>query len=78
MNAWLFETQMAHANCPPAPAAVETDDVTWYNFAKAPMPNRQFTFWDWFYSIVELVSKHMSGPWADGTLRETFDLGLGS
>ena len=53
-----------------------TENVAWNNFAKAPMPNRSFTFWDWFYSIVELVSKHMSGPWADGTSWFTIDLGL--
>lgn len=47
---------------------VGTENVAWHNFAKAPMPNRSFTFWDWFYSIVELVSKHMSGPWADGLI----------
>ncbi|KNC47249.1 Stat5.1 [Thecamonas trahens ATCC 50062] len=42
------------------------DTVEWRTFSKDNLRNRSFTFWEWFYAIVELVRKHLAGPWIDG------------
>eukprot|EP00050_Salpingoeca_kvevrii_P015051 m.43100 g.43100 ORF g.43100 m.43100 type:complete len:761 (-) comp6134_c0_seq2:819-3101(-) len=42
--------------------------VTWQSFNKESLPGRNFTFWEWFYGIVDLTRKHLSGPWSDGSI----------
>ncbi|XP_015789254.1 signal transducer and activator of transcription 5B [Tetranychus urticae] len=32
-------------------------------FSKAPLPNRDFTFWEWFYSILKLNREHLKDLW---------------
>ena len=31
-----------------------------------PLPGRNFTFWEWFFGILDLVRRHLLGPWQDG------------
>jgi hypothetical protein len=42
--------------------------VTWQSFNKDPLPGRNFTFWEWFYGILDLVRRHLLGPWQDGLI----------
>lgn len=42
--------------------------VSWPTFSKEQLPGRQFSFWDWFYECVEIIHKHLDGPWADGSI----------
>jgi len=37
--------------------------ITWSQFGKEQMRDRQFTFWDWFYAAADLIRKHLLGPW---------------
>jgi signal transducer and activator of transcription 5B len=37
--------------------------VTWQQFCKESLAERQFTFWDWFYAAADLIKKHLLGPW---------------
>lgn len=44
------------------------DMVEWRKFSKDSLPNRGFSFFEWFYAISELIRKHLSGPWMDGLI----------
>ena len=43
--------------------AVPDQQITWPQFGKESMRDRQFTFWDWFYAAADLIRKHLLGPW---------------
>ena len=40
--------------------------LTWSLFCKETLPDRSFTFWEWFYRILILTSNHMQGLWKEG------------
>ncbi|OQR70404.1 signal transducer and activator of transcription 5A-like [Tropilaelaps mercedesae] len=54
--------------------------LNWGQFCKDQLPNRGFTFWEWFYAIMKVTREHLRGLWTDGLLwgfisrRETEDL----
>lgn len=35
-------------------------------FAQESLPGRNFTFWQWFDGVVELMKKHLKPHWNDG------------
>ncbi|XP_048520808.1 signal transducer and activator of transcription 5B isoform X3 [Dendroctonus ponderosae] len=45
-----------------------TQAVSWGQFCKEPLPERTFTFWEWFYAIMKLTKEHLRGPWEDGAI----------
>ncbi|XP_044753022.1 signal transducer and activator of transcription 5B isoform X2 [Coccinella septempunctata] len=42
--------------------------LTWAQFCKEPLSERNFTFWEWFYAIMKLTREHLRGPWVDGLI----------
>ncbi|XP_003737673.1 signal transducer and activator of transcription 5A [Galendromus occidentalis] len=40
--------------------------VTWSQFCKEPLRDRNFTFWEWFYAIMKLTREHLKPLWVDG------------
>lgn len=42
--------------------------ITWAQFCKEPLPDRTFTFWEWFYAAMKLTREHLRGPWTDGSI----------
>jgi len=42
--------------------------LTWAQFCKEPLPERNFTFWEWFYQVMKLTREHLRGPWVDGLI----------
>ncbi|XP_033167631.1 signal transducer and transcription activator isoform X5 [Drosophila mauritiana] len=42
--------------------------ITWNQFCKEPMPDRSFTFWEWFFAIMKLTKDHMLGMWKAGCI----------
>ncbi|GLG97418.1 Signal transducer and transcription activator [Gryllus bimaculatus] len=40
--------------------------LSWSQFCKEPLPERNFTFWEWFYAVMKLTREHLRGPWNDG------------
>lgn len=42
--------------------------ISWSQFCREPLPDRNFTFWEWFYRVMNLTSLHMRGPWKDGLI----------
>lgn len=50
---------------------MHTDDydsmqLSWSQFSKESLPDRNFTFWDWFYAIMKLTREHLKSLWVDG------------
>ena len=43
----------------------DSDDilVTWNQFAKEPLSDKSFTFWEWFHSILKLTKEHLRDLW---------------
>lgn len=37
--------------------------ITWAQFCKEPLPDRTYTFWDWFYAVMKLTREHLRNPW---------------
>lgn len=46
----------------------QRDYVTWGQFCKEPLPDRTFTFWDWFFAIMKLTKDHLGKPWQGGRI----------
>ncbi|XP_026823730.1 signal transducer and activator of transcription 5B isoform X2 [Ooceraea biroi] len=40
--------------------------LSWTQFCKEPLPERNFTFWEWFYAVMKLTREHLRAPWMDG------------
>ncbi|KRT82459.1 hypothetical protein AMK59_3814 [Oryctes borbonicus] len=40
--------------------------LSWAQFCKEPLSERNFTFWEWFYAVMKLTREHLRGPWVDG------------
>lgn len=49
------------------PVLNSTDlEISWSQFCKEPIPDRNFTFWDWFHAVMKLTREHLRNPWKDG------------
>jgi signal transducer and activator of transcription 5B len=44
------------------------EHLSWSQFCKEPLPDRNFTFWEWFYAVMKLTREHLRGPWVDGSI----------
>lgn len=42
--------------------------LTWSQFCKETLPDRTFTFWEWFYRVLLLTSNHMHRLWKEGLI----------
>ncbi|KAG7466785.1 hypothetical protein MATL_G00145990 [Megalops atlanticus] len=52
----LLGQQASHGDC----------QVSWSKFCKENIPGKQFSFWMWLDSILELIKKHLLPIWIDG------------
>ncbi|CAG0884262.1 unnamed protein product [Cyprideis torosa] len=41
-------------------------ELSWSQFCKEPLPDRPFTFWEWFYGIMKLTREHLRNLWNEG------------
>jgi len=55
-------------NIPKIPEDYNNRMLSWSQFCKENLPNRTFTFWEWFYRILLLTSAHMKKPWSEGLI----------
>lgn len=39
--------------------------ITWSQFSKESLPDRNFTFWEWFYAILKVTKEHLRALWND-------------
>ncbi|RWS07662.1 signal transducer and activator of transcription 5B-like protein [Dinothrombium tinctorium] len=42
--------------------------LTWGQFSKEPLSERNFTFWEWFYAILKVTKDHLRQLWNDGSI----------
>uniref|UniRef100_A0A669E9H9 Signal transducer and activator of transcription n=1 Tax=Oreochromis niloticus TaxID=8128 RepID=A0A669E9H9_ORENI len=42
--------------------------ISWAQFNRESLPGRNFTFWQWFDGVVELMKKHLKPHWNDGAI----------
>lgn len=71
INTCTYNTQLislSHRTLPTQPPPQPQDMLTWSQFCKEPLPDRNFTFWEWFYAIMKLTREHLRGPWVSGNL----------
>ncbi|KAL4718717.1 hypothetical protein ACJJTC_007917 [Scirpophaga incertulas] len=40
--------------------------VTWTQFCKDALPERNHTFWEWFYMVVKVTRDYLRTLWCDG------------
>ena len=39
--------------------------ISWSQFCKEPLPDRQHTFWDWFHAVMKLTKEDLRPQWID-------------
>ncbi|XP_039948885.1 signal transducer and transcription activator-like [Bactrocera tryoni] len=49
-------------------AGEHNEFITWAQFCKEPLPDRAFTFWDWFFAIMKLTKDHLLNLWKEGLI----------
>ena len=42
--------------------------LSWSLFAKELLPNREFTFWDWFYNTLKVSCQYLKTLWQKGAI----------
>ncbi|KAH8420831.1 hypothetical protein KR222_006142, partial [Zaprionus bogoriensis] len=42
--------------------------ISWNQFCKEPLPDRSFTFWEWFFAIMKLTKDHLLPMWKAGCI----------
>ncbi|XP_030573674.1 signal transducer and transcription activator isoform X2 [Drosophila novamexicana] len=44
------------------------EHISWNQFCKEPLPDRTFTFWEWFFAIMKLTKDHLLSMWKAGRI----------
>ena len=39
--------------------------MSWSQFCKEPLPDRSFTFWDWFHAAMKLTKEDLRPLWVE-------------
>lgn len=42
--------------------------ITWVGFFRDKLPNKSFSFWDWFYNAMKLIQQELSPYWNNKTI----------
>ncbi|XP_006777848.1 PREDICTED: signal transducer and activator of transcription 5B-like [Myotis davidii] len=42
--------------------------VSWSQFNRENLPGRNYTFWQWFDGVMEVLKKHLKPHWNDGAI----------
>ena len=66
MYSILYLTIDRNNNIPKIPEEYNNLMLTWSLFCKETLPDRTFTFWEWFYRILLLTSHNMGRLWKEG------------
>ncbi|CAO1364064.1 unnamed protein product [Diamesa hyperborea] len=65
-NAEIFSNEMIQSLCNKALHEHLQNDakmITWAQFCKDPLPDRSFTFWEWFYAAMRFIREHLCDLW---------------
>ncbi|XP_053495649.1 signal transducer and activator of transcription 5B [Ictalurus furcatus] len=64
----VFLAQKAFSSSSNNPEDYRSMTMTWSQFNRESLPGRNFTFWQWFDGVVELMKKHLKAHWNDGAI----------
>uniref|UniRef100_A0A087XYL8 Signal transducer and activator of transcription n=1 Tax=Poecilia formosa TaxID=48698 RepID=A0A087XYL8_POEFO len=64
----VFLAQKAFSNSSNNPEDYRNMTISWAQFNRENLPGRNFTFWQWFDGVVELMKKHLKPHWNDGAI----------
>lgn len=42
--------------------------ISWAQFCKELLPDRTFSFWEWFYAVMKVTREHLRALWHDGAI----------
>lgn len=45
---------------------LEAGALTFWGFPQENLPGRNYTFWQWFDGVMEVLKKHLKPHWNDG------------
>lgn len=62
-NAEIFSNEMLQFLCNKALHQHSSNMITWSQFCKDPLPDRSFTFWEWFYAAMRFIREHLCDLW---------------
>uniref|UniRef100_A0A8C4NUH4 Signal transducer and activator of transcription n=1 Tax=Dicentrarchus labrax TaxID=13489 RepID=A0A8C4NUH4_DICLA len=64
----VFLAQKAFTSSSNNPEDYRNMTISWAQFNRESLPGRNFTFWQWFDGVVELMKKHLKPHWNDGAI----------
>ncbi|CAG5912326.1 unnamed protein product [Menidia menidia] len=64
----VFLAQKAFSSSSNNPEDYSSMTMSWAQFNRENLPGRNFTFWQWFDGVVELMKKHLKPHWNDGAI----------
>lgn len=64
----VFLAQKAFSSSSNIPEDYRNMTISWAQFNRESLPGRNFTFWQWFDGVVELMKKHLKPHWNDGAI----------
>lgn len=64
----VFLAQKAFSSSSNKPEDNSNMTITWSQFNRESLPGRNFTFWQWFDGVIELMKKHLKSHWNDGAI----------
>uniref|UniRef100_A0A4W4GMC3 Signal transducer and activator of transcription n=1 Tax=Electrophorus electricus TaxID=8005 RepID=A0A4W4GMC3_ELEEL len=64
----VFLAQKAFSSSSSSPEEYRSMTMTWSQFNRESLPGRNFTFWQWFDGVIELMKKHLKAHWNDGAI----------
>ncbi|TRY64753.1 hypothetical protein DNTS_017803 [Danionella cerebrum] len=64
----VFLAQKAFSSSSNNPEDYNNMTITWSQFNRESLPGRNFTFWQWFDGVIELMKKHLKSHWNDGAI----------
>ncbi|KAI4897217.1 hypothetical protein NFI96_015296, partial [Prochilodus magdalenae] len=64
----VFLAQKAFSSSSNNPEDYRNMTMTWSQFNRESLPGRNFTFWQWFDGVIELMKKHLKAHWNDGAI----------
>ncbi|XP_047465017.1 signal transducer and activator of transcription 5B-like [Mugil cephalus] len=64
----VFLAQKAFTSSSNNPEDYRNMTISWAQFNRESLPGRNFTFWQWFDGVVELMKKQLKPHWNDGAI----------
>ncbi|XP_036428019.1 signal transducer and activator of transcription 5B [Colossoma macropomum] len=64
----VFLAQKAFSSSSNNPEDYRNMTMSWSQFNRESLPGRNFTFWQWFDGVIELMKKHLKAHWNDGAI----------